>query len=99
MISGSAVTGYKVSYYESSSTSTDEIAGPTTETIIYTAFTPYFYPSYSWKAEPPCCSACTIYGGDIEVMYWPKTGIAGGKTTVVNSAGFTLQVSVRYWPA
>jgi hypothetical protein len=74
----------------STSVSTYMVPSLTTEEIIYTAYTEYFYPSYSWKASAPCCSACTIYGGNIEVMYWPSTGLAGNKTTVVNSAGFTL---------
>lgn len=75
-----------------SSYTTTQVQVATTETLIYTAYTPAFYPAYSWTASSPCCSACTIYGGNIEVMYWPATGLAGNKTTVVNTEGFTLLV-------
>lgn len=67
----------------------------TTETLIYTAYSAYYYPSYSWSAQPPCCSACTIYAGEIEVMYFPPATASGNisstqPSTVVNSVGFTL---------
>ena len=70
----------------------------TTETIIYSPYTPYFYESsYTPTFTSPCCSACTIYGGNIEVMYFPPATATGtaketasSASTVVNSVGFTL---------
>jgi hypothetical protein len=77
---------------------TTSVQQATTETLIYTPVTPYFYESdYTPTFTPPCCSSCTIYGGNIEVMYFPPATAtaAANKTataasTVVDSAGFTL---------
>lgn len=95
---GSSVTFTNIdtwtSYGVAESTSLETVTAHT-ETIIYTAYSAYYYPSYDWKAQAPCCSACTIYAGDIEVMYFPPATAAPNATatspsTVVNSAGFTL---------
>jgi hypothetical protein len=77
---------------------TTVIQQATTETIIYSPVTPYFYKSYYTPTfASPCCSSCTIYGGNIEVMYFPPataTAVANktatSPSTVVDSAGFTL---------
>jgi hypothetical protein len=67
-----------------------------TETIEYAGYTAFFYQSdFSFKPTSSCCSSCTIYAGNVEVLYFSTpaptaTANTTRATTVVNSDGFTL---------
>jgi hypothetical protein len=70
--------------------------------ISQSAYYPYQYAEdFSFKPTSPCCSSCTIYGGDVQVYYWPTataapsaqaTGVTNSSSpqTLVDAAGFTL---------
>jgi hypothetical protein len=48
-------------------------AGPFT----WSAYTQYNYASsFSFTAEKPCCFNCTLYGGNVQVYYWPTAAPA-----------------------
>jgi hypothetical protein len=44
----------------------------------------------------PCCLNCTIYGGNVQVYYWPTPAPTPGFSTLTTSAGFTLYVFLSY---
>lgn len=51
---------------------------------------------FTWTASEPCCRACSIYGGSVDVFYWPTATQNPPVTTLVNSKGFTLYASYSY---
>jgi hypothetical protein len=48
--------------------------------------------SFQFTAAVPCCLSCTLYGGNVQVYYWPTPAITPAVSTLVNTAGFTLSV-------
>ncbi|MCJ1393764.1 hypothetical protein MMC18_006640 [Xylographa bjoerkii] len=38
----------------------------------------------------PCCLNCTVFGGNVQVFYWPTPAPSPPVTSLVNSAGFTF---------
>lgn len=46
------------------------------------------FPPYTPSA--PCCALCTLYGGNVQVYYWPITTASPPISTLVNDAGFTF---------
>lgn len=53
----------------------------------------YYVPDYlDFTASEPCCYSCTLYGGNVQVYYWPEKTQSPPISTLVNSAGFTLYV-------
>jgi hypothetical protein len=46
------------------------------------------FPPYT--ASAPCCALCTLYGGNVQVYYWPTTTESPPVSTLVNEGGFTL---------
>jgi hypothetical protein len=52
----------------------------------------YYVDSFSFTAAEPCCLICTLYGGNVQVYYWPTPAITPAVSTLVNTAGFTLSV-------
>lgn len=46
------------------------------------------FPPYT--ASAPCCALCTLYGGNVQVYYWPTMTESPPVSTLVNEAGFTL---------
>ena len=79
---------------------------PSTVIATSTGYGPYYYvqQSLDFTASPPCCALCTLYGGNVQVYYWPTqtqsspVSALGNRTqsppasTLVNDAGFTLYV-------
>jgi len=45
---------------------------------------------FSYHPTSPCCSSCTLYGGDVQVYYWPTPNPMPKISTLVNSKNFTL---------
>jgi hypothetical protein len=75
----------------------------TTQTVTYSdqvSELPYtteawvhFDGGFSYKAAEPCCYNCSLYGGDVQVYYWPTPAPTPGVTKLVNAANnFTLLV-------
>lgn len=69
-----------------------------TSTSVFSGTTLASYVSdFTYTAAPPCCSACTLFGGNVEVFYWPQSTTSvfhnASVSTMVNKAGFTLYVS------
>ncbi len=66
----------------------------TTSIGLYAAFSPYFYAeSFAFTATAPCCSSCTINGGNMQVFYWATdSALPSGVSTLVDQTGFTLCV-------
>lgn len=89
IISLQTVTDTEALFIETTtSTTINTINGA--ETIGYAGYTAYFYQSdFTFSPPPTCCSACTIMGGNIEVLYW-GSATSGAVSTVTNSAGFTF---------
>jgi hypothetical protein len=50
----------------------------------------YYIDTWTYTAEPPCCLGCTLFGGSVQVYYWPTPASSPSVSTLVNSAGFTL---------
>lgn len=49
-------------------------AGPFT----WSAFSQYQYVSqFTYTADKPCCFNCTLYGGNVQVYYWPTAAPSG----------------------
>jgi hypothetical protein len=74
----------------------DNYREDTTETFTYSAetFTETMvdYPfAASLPMSSPCCFDCTLWGGSIEVYYWPSTTSSSSFAhTLVNSEGYSL---------
>ena len=64
----------------------DELADPKTYTQTLSGAQRVF----TWTASEPCCMACSIYGGSVEVFYWPTVTQNPPVSTLVDSKGFTL---------
>lgn len=64
----------------------DELADPKTYTQTLSGAQRVF----TWTASEPCCKACDIYGGNVEVFYWPTATQSPPISTLVDSKGFTL---------
>lgn len=64
----------------------------------YAAITPYTYVEpFTFYASEPCCLTCTLYGGNVQVFYWPTSTAKfsnSSVSTLVDSNGFTLYVQV-----
>lgn len=45
---------------------------------------------FTYTPAPPCCLNCTLYGGHVQVFYWPTITASNSISTLVNQAGFTL---------
>ena len=51
---------------------------------------------FTYKASTPCCGTCSLFGGDVQVYYWPSTtAIAGAPNAtatyqIVDTTGFVL---------
>jgi hypothetical protein len=44
------------------------------------------------KAGSGCCLNCTLYGGNVQVYYWPTPAPTPAASILVNEANFTLFV-------
>ncbi|TVY81937.1 hypothetical protein LSUE1_G003636, partial [Lachnellula suecica] len=58
-------------------------------------FTDVYKPTpevFTWTASEPCCATCSIFGGTVQVYFWPSTSSAtlGASATLVNSVGYTF---------
>ena len=77
---------------------------PETKTLTSAGYGPLYYVQdhLDFTASEPCCESCTLYGGSVQVYYWPTTEAQSPPvSTLVNSAGFTLyvfKVKPRYCP-
>ena len=90
------------SSYESSFSSWMASAIITTQTVTYSdqsevAYTTeawvHFEGGFSYKAAEPCCYNCSLYGGNVQVYYWPTPAPTPGVTKLVDIANnFTLLV-------
>ncbi len=50
----------------------------------------YYVSDWSFTATQPCCLNCTLWGGNVQVYYWPTPAPTPSVSALVNSAGFTL---------
>jgi hypothetical protein len=99
--SGSIASQCSVSF-EDSLTSWMATAPITTQSIVYTdevSGVPYttqydvvYDNFFSFAPAEPCCGNCTLYGGDVQIYYWPTPAPTPGVTKLVNEANFTLFV-------
>ena len=64
----------------------DELAGPKTYTQTLSGEQRVF----TWTASEPCCRACSIYGGSVQVFYWPTATQNPPVSTLIDSKGFIL---------
>jgi hypothetical protein len=58
----------------------------TTDSMAYSSYDEPF----TYTPAPPCCLNCTLYGGHVQVFYWPTITASNSISTLVNQAGFTL---------
>lgn len=57
------------------------------------AYSPAGYLSdFTFVPTSPCCKECTLFGGSVQVYYWPSVTESPAASTLVNSAKFTLYV-------
>jgi hypothetical protein len=67
---------------------------PQTYTVTTAAQGPLYYANaeggLDFTASEPCCQTCQIFGGTVQVLYWPTTTASPAASTLVNSEGFTL---------
>ena len=72
------------------------VLGDRTSQHVFSPEGPNPYPGadlFTWTASGPCCNTCSIFGGTVQVYYWPSTVSAqpSGVATVVDSIrNFTL---------
>ena len=66
----------------------DELADPKTYTQTLSGAQRVF----TWMASEPCCRACQIYGGSVQVFYWPTATQNPPVSTLIGSKGFVLYV-------
>lgn len=66
----------------------DELADPKTYTQTLSGEQRVF----TWTASEPCCRACSIYGGSVQVFYWPTATQNPPVSTLIDSKGFVLYV-------
>jgi hypothetical protein len=66
----------------------DELADPKTYTQTRSGAQRVF----TWTASEPCCQACEIYGGGVQVFYWPTATQNPPVSTLIDSKGFVLYV-------
>jgi hypothetical protein len=50
----------------------------------------YYEETWTCTAEPPCCLDCTLFGGDVQVYYWPTPAPDPPISTLIDSAGYIL---------
>jgi len=50
----------------------------------------YYNENWYYTATPPCCLNCTLFGGNVQVYYWPTPAPSPPVSRLVNAAGFTL---------
>ncbi len=64
----------------------------TTMAWVHAGYTPARYVSdFTFSATSPCCYSCTLFGGDIQVFYWPTaTASTNITSSTVNPAGLTM---------
>lgn len=61
------------------------------EGISYSSTTLYEYAeSFSYTTSKPCCLNCTIFGGTVQVYYWPTSTASPPVSTLVDKSNFTL---------
>lgn len=52
----------------------------------------FSFPSFDYTATSPCCSSCTIYGGDIKVYHWPTPAMMPNISVLYDTANnFTFR--------
>jgi hypothetical protein len=54
----------------------------------------YYASSFTYTAASPCCSSCTIFGGNVQVFAWPTPAPTPAVSTLVDASNFTLYVSM-----
>jgi len=47
-------------------------------------------PEFAYTVSTPCCLQCTLFGGTVQVFYWPTPAPSPPVTALVNTAGYTL---------
>ena len=47
---------------------------------------------FTYVPTSPCCKECTLFGGSVQVFYWPPATELPAVSTLTNSAKFTLYV-------
>ncbi len=66
-------------------TATDEEGKPV-QTESYVQYVDFF----TFAPPTGCCLNCTLYGGNVQVYYWPTPAPTPAVSTLVNDVGFTL---------
>lgn len=60
---------------------------------VQAAYYPAGYATnFTFVPMTPCCKECTLFGGNVQVYYWPTATEAPPISTLVDSAKFTLCV-------
>ena len=52
----------------------------------------YYASAFTYTAASPCCSSCTIFGGNVQVYAWPTPAPTPAVSTLVDASNFTLYV-------
>lgn len=51
---------------------------------------PSYANDWTFTASSPCCSTCSLSGGNVQVQYWPTPAPTPNVTALVDENGFTL---------
>lgn len=51
---------------------------------------PSYADDWTFTASSPCCSKCSLSGGNVQVQYWPTPAPTPNVTALVDENGFTL---------
>ena len=65
------------------------LATATTELVREEVYV-YNQGRFSYSPSAPCCLNCTLFGGTVQVYYWPTPAPSPPVTKLVNAANFTL---------
>lgn len=70
---------------------TSTMVGWTRTDYTQAAYHPAGYASdFTFVPTSPCCKECTLFGGNVQVYYWPTATQSPPVSTLVNSEKFTL---------
>lgn len=50
----------------------------------------YYQQPWDFVASPPCCSSCTLFGGTVQVYFWPTPAPSPPVSILTNTDNFTL---------
>jgi len=68
-------------------------AGATLTSVLQGNTVESYKSEFSYTASSPCCSSCTLWGGDVSVYYWPPAATTPLPATSTMANATTLHAA------